>query len=613
MKKNLFQELQPNIEENTLLRIPQRKTYESLVQHMNNKGDKNREVGIVLPVGCGKSGCISLTPFAFNSKRALVVAPNVKIAQQLEQDFLPSNEENFYSKCQVLNDELFPESVEIRGKRTNMDDLEHADVVITNIQQLQRENNRWLDELDADFFDLIIFDEGHHNVASSWVILKENFPEAYIVNFSATPMRADGKNMGGKIIYSYPVSQAIENGFVKKLKATVLNPKKLKYVRREDNEEVEVSLEEVIKLGEKDAGFRKSIVTSTESLNTIVDASIRKLQEHRKETGEKRLKVIASALNIEHCQQIVAAYRERSLRAEYVHSKLDGKTNEQIYQKLENHELDVIVQVRKLGEGFDHPYLSVAAVFSVFNNLSPFVQFVGRIMRVIEQNSPMEPINSGSVVFHAGSNIAKQWTDFQVFSEADQEFFKQMVLPLEEEEIFELEDEIEIEPKLSQLEKSPKFTVTEQEQVSLLEVPLDREEMEALQLLKNKGRSTEEIIEAFGTLDSTSNILKPMQVRRQDKRRATQNKLNDNIKTAVGTLLSTHKLNYRGKDLDKKKKTPRDNFVFLKSEIDKRVNKIVGRTSSQRDKFTLEQLETIFEKFESIIEEVEKEIFDAQN
>ena len=92
-------------------------------------------------------------------------------------------------------------------------------------------------------------------------------------------------------------------------------------------------------------------------------------------------------------------------------------------QRLENHELDVIVQVRKLNEGFDHPYLSVAAVFSIFSNLSPFVQFVGRIMRVIKQNAPGDHLNQGSVVFHAGANVAKRWEDFQEFSKADQEFF----------------------------------------------------------------------------------------------------------------------------------------------------------------------------------------------
>jgi hypothetical protein len=66
----------------------------------------------------------------------------------------------------------------------------------------------------------------------------------------------------------------------------------------------------------------------------------------------------------------------------------------------------------------------VAAVFSIFASLSPFVQFVGRIMRVIKPNAPGDPVNSGSVVFHAGANTVRAWEDFKEFAEADQEWFR---------------------------------------------------------------------------------------------------------------------------------------------------------------------------------------------
>ena len=277
---------------------------------------------------------------------------------------------------------------------------------LTNIHQLQGQENRWLQELPDDFFDLILFDEGHHNVAQSWNTLKDKFPAAQIVSFSATPVRADGQVMAGRILYSYPVFRAIQDGFIKSLKAIVLNPRTLRYVRREDDQEIEVELDEVRRLGEQDADFRRSIVTSAETLNTIVDASIRELDKRREETGENRLKIIASALNFEHCRQIVEAYRARGRRADYVHSRELSPANERVMQRLERHELDVIVQVRKLGEGFDHPFLAVAAVFSVFSNLSPFVQFVGRIMRVLKQNAPDHVLNRGTVVFHAGSKTS---------------------------------------------------------------------------------------------------------------------------------------------------------------------------------------------------------------
>ena len=428
MKNNVFRTLVPQINDNPLLRTPQREAFAKLARFARSPNqEEEREVGIVLPVGCGKTGCIAMAPFAFGAIRTLVVAPGLRIAEQLLDALDPARPDLFYLGFGVLNGPPYPEPAEIRDRSTNRADLEAADVVITNIQQLQGDENRWLQDLPANFFDLILFDEGHHNVAKSWETLKAKFPQARIVNFSATPLRADGQIMAGRILYSYPVFDAIQAGYVKRLKAVVLNPETLRYVRRRDGKEIEVGLAEVRRLGEREADFRSSIVTSTETLNAIVDVSIRELEKRRTTSGESRLKIIASALNREHCRQIAAAYRARGLRAEYVHS-LEGKpVNDQVLQRLENHELDVIVQVRMLGEGFDHPFLAVAAVFSIFANLSPFVQYAGRIMRVIEQDAPDSLLNQGIVVFHAGANVAGRWNDFREFSRADQEFFDQLL------------------------------------------------------------------------------------------------------------------------------------------------------------------------------------------
>ncbi|WP_211239394.1 DEAD/DEAH box helicase [Actinokineospora inagensis] len=420
-----FQHLIPTIDGNARLREPQTEAYDAIVDHFDDINN-HREAGIVLPVGCGKSGLITLAPFALKARRVLVIAPGLRIATQLLRDFNPTDPGMFYRKCEVLPGPEYPEPAEIRGSKTNRSDLDAADVVVTNIQQLQRggADNKWLADLPEDFFDLILFDEGHHNVAESCDVLRAKFPAARIVSFSATPTRSDGRLMSGEIVYTYPIYRAVQQGFVKHVKGLVLNPSSLRYVRREDGKEVEVSLDEVRRLGEEDADFRRSIVSSKETLDTIVDASITELRRLRKATGENHLKIIASALNMEHCKQIVKAYAERGQHADYIHSREDSKANDAVLDKLESHDLDVIVQVRMLGEGFDHPYLSVAAVFSIFASLSPFVQFVGRIMRVIKQQAPGDPLNYGSVVFHAGANTVKAWEDFKDFAEADQEWFK---------------------------------------------------------------------------------------------------------------------------------------------------------------------------------------------
>lgn len=591
MKINRFETDDHNIVNNLRLREPQREGFKSIKDYFSNDPPL-REIGIVLPVGCGKSGLINVSPFAVYSKRTLVIAPGLRIKGQLFKDFDPSNPEMFYQKCHVINTD-FPEPSIIEGNNTNVTDLEDSDVVITNIQQIQGEENVWLDALPADFFDLILVDEAHHNVAESWARVRAKFPEAKIINFSATPTRADGRLMEGRVIYSFPIFRAIELGYIKRLKAKVLNPATLKFIRNNDGAEIEVTLDEIKALGEKDSSFRRSIVSSEESLKTIVDCSIRELYNLWAKSQNKKHKIIVSALNQAHCIQITAAYEARGLRAAYMHSNEEGVTNERILARLENHELDVIVQVRMLGEGFDHPYLSVAAVCSVFSNLSPFAQFVGRIMRVVDQNEPNSLNNQGTVIFHAGSNIANRWSDFQKFSEADRDYFDQL-LPLETVD-FNDASEIEIEPRQRSVSR---VDIMEQEAVSIEEVHLlegDPEAMKAIELLKSRGYKV---------------LLRPIPVTNQRRRRASRRELDSLIKTKTKEILIKNLWNFEGYDLDINH-LGKSNFVVVKSKIDRKVNELVGRTNDERGEFSQLELDKIDSTFTEIINQIETELKDA--
>lgn len=601
---SIYSERTRNIEGNTELRTPQREGYRQLaIYYQSNPVADDREVSIILPVGCGKSGLISIAPFAFSSHRTLIVAPGLNIASQLYADVDPTNPSCFYITRRVLTEAPYPEPVEIRGRTSNIGDLQDADVVVTNIQQLQGQSNRWLEDLPNDFFDLIQFDEGHHNVAESWETLRRKFPSAKIVNYSATPRRADGQLMSGRVIYSYPVFDAIREGFVKRLKAIVLNPRTLRYIRREDSQEVEVGLDEVRRLGEEDSSFRRSIVTSQETLLTIVDASINELNRLRTSTNESRLKIIATALNQEHCIQVTEAYRARGMRADYVHSNIDGAVNQRILNRLNNHELDVIIQVRKLGEGFNHPYLSVAAIFNVFSSLSPFVQFVGRIMRVIDSRNPLNPVNRGTVIYHAGSNIARLWTDFQDFSQADQQYFDEL-LP---EEALDFDDaaELEIEPRERNVIEPNEFDIRGQVDVTLQEQHLlddDEEARRAFELLVSRGFTAEQYQAALQH--------RPVPTTRIRERQAMRFSLDDTIRNRVGRILAERGLNPGHRNLDVNH-LGRTNYLIVKAAIDNAVNEHIGRASGERSEFSRIQLEQIQTNFETIIAAVIARLFNA--
>lgn len=584
------------IEDNDRLRIPQREGWLRIRDHFRLSG--GREVGIVLPVGCGKSGLIAITPYALGATRVLVIAPGTRIRGQLGDDLRANSDTNFYDRCHVLSaDDAFPETAIVESGRVNLDDIRHADIVVANIQQISGQENRWLDELDQNFFDAILIDEAHHNTALSWQQVKSRFPNSRIVNFSATPSRADGGLMEGEIIYSFPVLRAIEAGYVKRLRAKMLRPAELRYVDRDGGQERLIDTDEVRRLGETDAEFRRGIVMSDETLGSIVDQSISELRRLREETGEARLKIIASALNQNHCIQITRAFRERGLRADYVHSREGSQANDRVFQQLENHQLDAIVQARMLGEGFDHPYLSVAMVGSIFANLSPFVQFVGRIMRAIAQNQPGHPLNQGVVVFHVGANVARRWSDFRQFSEADQDYFAEL-LP-EAEEVTFTGDTVDREPGsgggLEPVE------ILEERGVRAADMqPIG--DPQAAALLQQ--------LAAMGvTPDQAAQELRRLRTTRQDRREARRNELNERVQNETGGLLGRLAISPGGRTLDPRRRER--NFAWVAAELHRRVNERVGGARADRQNFTLEQLDTAHAALPEIVLEVEEQIRNA--
>jgi len=107
---------------------------------------------------------------------------------------------------------------------------------------------------------------------------------------------------------------------------------------------------------------------------------------------------------------------------------------EKVIDDLRRGRLDCIVQVQMLGEGFDHPPLSVAAIFRPFANLSPYIQFVGRVMRVVQEAKPDHPDNNAFIVSHVGLNTDVHWDDFREVDLDDQAMIKKWLTADDQDE-----------------------------------------------------------------------------------------------------------------------------------------------------------------------------------
>ena len=224
-----------------------------------------------------------------------------------------------------------------------------------------------------------------------------------------------------------------------------------------------------------------------------------------------------------------------------------------------------------LGEGFDHPLLAVAMVGSIFANLSPFVQFVGRIMRAIRQNEPGHVLNQGVVVFHVGGNFARRWQDFRQFSEADQGFFDGL-LP-EVEDVDFTGDTAEREAGGGGFEP---VEILEERGVRASDmVPIGDPQAAAL---------LQQLVELGVTPDQAAHEIRRLRTTRQDTREARRNALNNRVQNECGGVLGQLNIRPRGRTLDPRRRD--HNFAWVVAELNRRVNERVGGQMADRQNFS---------------------------
>jgi superfamily II DNA or RNA helicase len=414
--KDIFQKSIYNIVGNNNLREPQVEGYLAVANFFKKN---NGHAILQIPVGCGKTGLMSILPFGVANGRVLIIAPNLEICKNIADELDINSVKCFWKKTGFLKDYKNGPFVAVLNDKANIPDCEDSHFIITNIQQLASSADKWLPNFSDDYFDLILVDEGHHNVAPSWTKVFEKFKNAKIVSLTATPVRSDGQKVEGETIYRYPFSKAMMKGYIKDITSVNVAPKEIRFTYKGD--EKTHSLEDVLKLRDKD-WFSRGVALSKESNISIVDASIQWLN-YLRSTGTHH-QIIAVACSIDHAREIRSLYEERGIAAKEIHGNMKEEEREEIKRDLRNFKLDCIVQVQLLGEGFDHRYLSVAAIFRPFRSLSPYIQFIGRIMRVIQQNAPGHLDNRGYIISHVGLNIDKHWDDFKLFDKNDQSVVK---------------------------------------------------------------------------------------------------------------------------------------------------------------------------------------------
>lgn len=409
---DIFMSSFPNILENENLREPQKGAYVSLYNHFMRDKKKSHAL-VVLPTGVGKTDVIGIAPYRISEGKVLIIAPRLAIKDTLIKQLDPLDPGNFWTKRGVFSSPEFLPNVCEYSSNLGRDVLDNSNIIILNAQKLQiRLNSSILKFLPEDYFDLIIIDEAHHSTAKTWDDTIKCFSKAKVIKLTGTPFRSDGQEIEGELVYYYKLGVAMAKNYVKSLKNINYIPEEL-YLTIDENEDKEYTVQEIYELGLKDEDWvARSVAYSMECSEKVVDKSI-ELLEQKKHASNIPHKIIAVACSIFHANQIKDLYEEKGLKVAIVHSKLEEKEINKAFSDIDNHRVDVVVNVAMLGEGYDHPYLSIAAIFRPFKAELPYIQFIGRILRYIDDEDATPIDNVGHIISHKNLYLDDLWNKYK--------------------------------------------------------------------------------------------------------------------------------------------------------------------------------------------------------
>jgi DNA repair protein RadD len=599
--ESFFLDIEFKIDGNEFLRDPQREGY--LLAYEFFRQGKNKAI-IQIPVGCGKTGLASLLPFGLSQGRVIVIAPNLTIKTGLfEAMDITNRQKCFWRKAGVLStDQMLAGPLACTLDSGNISVATKSHVVITNVQQLATSDDKWLNQFSDDFFDMIIVDEAHHSAAASWQKVIDRFPKAKVVLLTATPFRSDRQELDGTLVFRYPFRNATLKGYIKRLKASYVAPASIE-LSFCDARGRTYTLDEVLKLKEEE-WFSRGVALARPCNQHIVDSSLQKLEELRR-TGTQH-QLIAVACSINHAKEIRSLYGERGFSADVIHSKQSEDEQQSILAQLRNGSLDCIIQVQMLGEGFDHPKLSVAAIFRPFRSLSPYIQFVGRIMRVVVQNDPGHPDNVGHIVTHLGMNLDERLKEFKQFENDDQAFWDK-VIGGEEPELpqevlagnvrLRASDSVIVHGEIVESLWEEDFTSIEDQQI----IEDLRERLEAYGL--DPSRAEEMVRQAKPPAMRKGAAAQPFSILPQRELEEARKRLNEQAKSLAKILLNHVGLDMAGTEMAFKyrslKLSGKSNFICALMMVNKEAEKRLGR---KRQEASSEEFRAVLDDLDDLLQ-----------
>ena len=295
----------------------------------------HRSVLAVLPTGGGKTICFSYIAQAAARKgnRVLILVHRAELLDQASR--------------------AMPVPHGIIAANRGMD-LSHA-VQVASVGTLSRR----LHLLPRDFFGLLIIDECHHSTAGTWDKTIQHFHAAKLLGVTATPIRGDGRGLGGhyQVMVEGPTAQQLtDEGYL--APAKVLAPP-----------------------GFDSAGLRKRMgdfdtKDAEQRVGTIMGDCVGHYRKHL--DGQT---AIAFCCSVAHAEATAWLFQSAGIAAASIDGTMSSERRRDLLSELGTGRLRVLTSCALIGEGVDVPSVGGCILLRPTASVGLHLQMIGRCLR----------------------------------------------------------------------------------------------------------------------------------------------------------------------------------------------------------------------------------------
>lgn len=339
------------------------------VDDIRNAFRTNDNVLFVLPTGGGKTVVFSEIARLSVSKgsNVLILVHRIELLRQTSKALNKSG-----VKHGIINPKYTPSRFE--------------KVQVASVQTLVKR----LDQIDPP--DLIIVDECHHAVSSTYKKITDYFFDARTLGVSATPIRSDGKGLNDcydEIVSGPQISELIKRKRLVKpvmyAPPTNINFSKIKIVR-----------------GDYDKKEMLEIIDKP----TITGDAVKHYTKLCPKTP-----AVAFCISIEHAEHVANEFRSAGYSAYSVDGTMDDETRTRILNGLGNGSVDVVASCDLISEGTDIPAIGCAILLRRTLSMSLYLQQVGRALRTVEGKTQAIILDHvGNYKLHGFPEDDREWS-----------------------------------------------------------------------------------------------------------------------------------------------------------------------------------------------------------